>query len=156
MWTAFGSLFALLLAASRVPYAAAIDGNYFRSLGHLHPKGDFPDRSLLTLTGIACAACFFHLSTVIEALVAIRIVLTFGLQQIGVIVLRFRKPELFRPFRMWLYPVPALLALAGSVFVLTARVKAERQLWATLVVTITGTIVYGIRARARRQWPFQN
>ena len=57
----------------------------------------------------------------IEALVAIRIVLTFGLQQIGVIILRIRKPELFRPFRMWVYPAPALLALAGSIFVLTAR-----------------------------------
>ena len=156
MWTAFGSLFALLLAASRVPYAAAIDDNYFRSLGHLHAKGNFPDRSLLTLTAIACAACFFHLSTVIEALVAIRIVLTFGLQQVGVIVLRISKPELFRPFRMWLYPIPALLALAGSIFVLTARVKAERQLWATLVVTLTGTLIYGIRARLRHQWPFQS
>jgi amino acid transporter len=154
MWTAFGSLFALLLAASRVPYAAAIDGNYFRPLGHLHAKGAFPDRSLLTLTGIACVCCFFHLSTVIEALVAIRIVLTFGLQQVGVIVLRFRKPELFRPFRMWVYPLPALLALAGSIFVLTVRVKAERQLWTALAVFVSGTIVYGIRASRRREWPF--
>ena len=155
MWTAFGSLFALLLAASRVPYAAAIDGNYFRSLGHLNEKGAFPDRSLVTLTVIACAACFFHLSTVIEALVAIRIVLTFGLQQIGVIILRIRKPELFRPFRMWVYPLPALLALGGSLFVLTARVKAERQIWATLAVVVTGTVAYGIRARTRQEWPFR-
>lgn len=155
MWTAFGSLFALLLAASRVPYAAAVDGNYFRQLGHLHPKGGFPDRSLLTLTAVACVCCLFHLSTVIEALVAIRIVLTFGLQQVGVMVLRFRKPELFRPFRMWLYPLPALLALAGSVFVLTARVKAERQIWVALAVFATGTLVYGMRARSTRQWPFE-
>ncbi len=154
MWTAFGSLFALLLAASRVPYAAAVDGNYFRPLGHLHPKGRFPDRSLLTLTGVACVCCFFHLSTVIEALVAIRIVLTFGLQQVGVILLRIRRPELFRPFRMWLYPLPAIVALIGSAFVLTARVKSERQLWVAFVVTVTGTVVYVARARSRREWPF--
>ena len=156
MWTAFGSLFALLLAASRVPYAAAVDGNYFRQLGHLHPKGAFPDRSLLTLTAVACVCCLFHLSTVIEALVAIRIVLTFGLQQVGVMVLRFRKPDLFRPFRMWLYPLPALLALAGSIFVLTARVRAERQIWVALAVFLTGTLVYGIRARSTGQWPFDS
>ncbi len=154
MWTAFGSLFALLLAASRVPYAAAIDGNFFKPLGHLHSKGKFPDRSLLTLTGIACVCCFFHLSTVIEALVAIRILLTFGLQQVGVMILRWRKPELFRPFRMWVYPLPALLALAGSIFVLTARVKAERQLWVALAVIVTGTVAYGLRAKTRGEWPF--
>ena len=61
MWTAFASLFSLLLGASRVPYAAATEGNYFRALGKLHPTRGFPGRSLLLLGGIACVCCFFDL-----------------------------------------------------------------------------------------------
>jgi APA family basic amino acid/polyamine antiporter len=155
MWTAFGSLFAAMLAGSRIPYAAALDGNFFKSLGHLHPKGGFPDRSLLVLGGIACLCCFLHLATLIESLIVIRIVLTFLLQQVGVMVLRVKRPDLFRPFKMWLFPVPALFACSGSFFILTARIKAERQLWAALAVAATGTVAYGIRAYARHEWPFK-
>jgi amino acid transporter len=150
MWTAFGSLFAAMLAGSRIPYAAALDGNFFRSLGHLHPKSSFPDRALLLLGGIAGLCCLLPLKTLIESLIAIRIVLTFVLQQVGVIVLRVRRPELFRPFRMWFYPVPALVAIAGFIFILTARVKAAQQIWTAVAVAATGTVAYMIR-----EWPFE-
>ncbi len=147
IWTAFGSLFSLLLGGSRVPYAAARDGNYFRSLGRLHPRGHFPSHSLLLLGGIACLFCFFDLRTVIQALVALRIVLQFLLQQVGVMVLRHRQPDRPRPFRMWLYPVPALVAIAGSLFLLIARRGAARELWAALAVAVSGSIVYALRSR---------
>ncbi len=150
IWTAFGSLFSLLLGGSRVPYAAARDGNYFRSLGQLHPRGNFPGRSLLLLGSIACVFCFFDLRTVIQALVAIRIVLQFLLQQVGVMVLRRRQPDLPRPFRMWLYPVPALVACAGSVFLLISRHGAARELWAALAVAVSGSVVYLVRMRRQR------
>jgi APA family basic amino acid/polyamine antiporter len=153
MWTAFGSLFAAMLGGSRVPYAAALDGNFFKPLGHVHAKG-FPDRALLVLGGVACLCCFLHLATLIESMIAIRIVLTFLLQQVGVMILRVKQPALFRPFRMWLYPLPALVAIAAFVFILTARVKAERQIWTALVVGITGAVAYAIRARKQREWPF--
>jgi APA family basic amino acid/polyamine antiporter len=154
IWTAFASLFSLLLGASRVPYAAASEGNYFRSLQQLHPTRGFPARSLLLLGGIACICCFFDLKTVIQALVALRIVLQFMLQQVGIIVLRRRAPDLPRPFRMWLYPVPALLACAGFLFMLFARHGAERELIAALIVSVSGSAVYLLRANRRREWPF--
>lgn len=154
MWTAFGSLFAAMLGGSRVPYAAALDGNFFKSLGHVHAKGGFPDRALLALGGVACLCCFLHLATLIESMIAIRIVLTFLLQQVGVMILRVRRPHLFRPFRMWLYPLPAMVAIAAFVFILTARVKAERQIWTALAVGVTGTAAYAIRAWRRQEWPF--
>src|SRR6476620_5864521 len=47
MWTAFASVFSLLLGYSRVPYAAALDGNYFKIFSKLHPKHRFPYVSLL-------------------------------------------------------------------------------------------------------------
>jgi len=81
--------------------------------------------------------------------------MTFLLQQIGVIVLRIRRPELFRPFRMWLFPVPALFAISGSFFILTARLKADRQIWTALAIAATGTIAYAIRAWRSKDWPFR-
>src|SRR5438132_10709743 len=101
MWTAFASVFSLMLGYSRVPYAAALDGNYFRAFARVHPQHRFPYVSLLALGGVALLFCFFSLADVIAALVVIRILLQFLAQAVGVIVLRIRRPDLPRPFRMW-------------------------------------------------------
>ncbi len=147
IWTAFSSVVALLLGYSRAPYAAAEGGNFFLPFGKLHPRHGFPYVALLTLGAIATVFCFFDLRTVISALVAVRIVLQYGLQQIGVIVLRFRQPELVRPFRMWLYPLPPLLAFSGFLFLLFARKGAGRELVFALVLGLTGALLYWVRNR---------
>jgi APA family basic amino acid/polyamine antiporter len=154
MWTAFSSVFALLLGYSRVPYAAALDGNYFRAFAHVHPKHKFPDVSLLALGAVAAVFCFFTLSQVIAALVVIRIVLQYVLQQVGVIVLRIRRPEMPRPFRVWLYPLPPLAALAGFLFILFSRHQAQREFLYSVVVAVAGSLLYFVRARQRKEWPF--
>ncbi len=115
MWTAFASVFSLLLGYSRVPYAAALDGNYFRAFARVDPERRFPTVSLLALGGVAMLFCFLRLADVIAALVVIRILLQFIVQAVGVMVLRKRRPDMPRPFRMWLYPVPALMAIAGFI-----------------------------------------
>ena len=155
MWTAFASVFSLLLAYSRAPYAAAADGNYFRAFARLHPKHRFPNVSLLALGAVATLFCFFNLSQVIAALVAIRILLQYVLQQIGVIVLRVRRPEMSRPFRMWLYPLPPLLALGGFLFILFSRPDASREMIYAAVVALTGSGLYLLRAFRRVEWPFR-
>jgi APA family basic amino acid/polyamine antiporter len=155
MWTAFASVFALLLGYSRVPYAAAVDGNYFRIFARLHPVGGFPTVSLLALGGAATFFCFFDLSHVIAALVAIRIILQFLPQHLGVILLRAREPERARPFRMWLYPLPPLLAAAGFVFVLVKRPNAVIELRYGAAIAASGLLLYLIRARQRGEWPFR-
>ncbi|MBB6144802.1 amino acid transporter [Silvibacterium bohemicum] len=154
MWTAFASVFSLLLAYSRAPYAAALDGNYFRIFARLHPRHKFPSASLLALGAVATIFCFFSLAQVIAALVAIRILLQYVLQQIGVIVLRRRRPQMPRPFRIWLYPLPPLLALAGFLFIVFSRHEASRELLDALVVAATGSALYFIRAKKRSEWPF--
>src|ERR1700735_1494669 len=116
--TAFASVFSLTLGYSRVPYAAALDGNYFKAFAKVHPVYRFPHVSLLALGVVAAAFCFLRLKDAIAALVVIRIILQFLVQAIGLIVLRIRRPDLPRPFRMWLYPVPALVAWAGFFFLL--------------------------------------
>jgi APA family basic amino acid/polyamine antiporter len=154
MWTAFASVFSLLLGYSRVPFAAARDGNYFRIFARVHPQHRFPYVSLLVMGGIASVFCFFRLADVIAALVVIRILVQFLAQIVGVIVLRARRPDLPRPFRMWLYPIPALLALAGFVYVLISRKNFMKEIRYAAVLVVVGLIVYFIRARARGEWPF--
>lgn len=154
VWTAFASVFSLLLGYSRVPYAAARDGNYFHNLAAIHPKHAIPHRSLIALGAVACVFCFFTLQQVITMLVITRILLQFFLQQAGVILLRFQRPELNRPFRMPLYPLPPLVAMAGFVFIVVNRAHALGGLAVAGGIALTGTLIYLVRARSLRQWPF--
>ncbi|HYW74465.1 MAG TPA: amino acid permease, partial [Pyrinomonadaceae bacterium] len=156
MWTAFASVFSLLLGYSRVPFAAARDGNYFRIFARVHPQHRFPYISLLVMGGIAALFCFFRLADVIAALVVIRILVQFLAQIAGVMVLRVRRPDLPRPFRMWLYPVPALVALAGFVYVLISRKNFLKEIKYAAVLVLVGLTVYFIRARKRDEWPWKS
>ena len=154
MWTAFASIFSTMLGYSRVPYAAAQDGNYFRAFAKIHPKHRFPYVSLLALGGVAALFCFLRLADVIAALVVIRIMLQFLLQAIGVIVLRVTRPEMPRPFRMWLYPLPALIASLGFGYILVVRTNALKEIRYAVVIVILGIAIYMVRAWRVRDWPF--
>ena len=154
IWTAFASVFSLLLGYSRVPYAAAVDGNYFRVFARVHPEKRFPTVSLLALGAVAIAFCLLRLADLIAALVVIRILLQFIVQAVGVMVLRHRQPDMPRPFRMWFYPLPALLAIAGFLYILLARKNFQREIKYAVVLLFVGLIVYFIRAWRRSEWPF--
>ncbi len=155
IWTAFASVFSLMLGYSRVPYAAALDGNYFRAFAKVHPEGRFPYVSLLALGGVAILCCFLSLAQVIAALVVIRILLQFLVQAIGVIVLRTKRPDMPRPFRMWLYPLPALLASAGFLFILFSRKNFQREITYAAVILAAGLTIYMVRAWRNREWPLE-
>ncbi|HEY4381057.1 MAG TPA: APC family permease [Acidobacteriaceae bacterium] len=144
MVTAFASVFSLLLGYSRIPYAAARDGNYFRVFGQLHPKG-FPHISLLVMGAGAICFCFFSLADVIAALVVLRILLQFLMQHVGVIYLRRSRPAMERPFRLWLYPLPPLLAIAGFVYILIERANFERELAGAAVAILLAAAIYAVR-----------
>jgi amino acid transporter len=152
--TAFASVFSLTLGYSRVPYAAALDGNYFRAFARVHPVYRFPHVSLLALGVVAAAFCFLRLKDAIAALVVIRIVLQFLVQAVGVIVLRIRRPGIPRPFRMWLYPVPALLACAGFLFILFNRANALKEVRYAVVILTSGVAIYMVRSWRSGEWPF--
>ena len=117
LWTAFGSVFALLLGYSRIPFAAALDGTFFRVFGRVHPQKRFPHISLLVIGGLAIVVSLLPLDVVIGVLITTRILIQFIGQVVVVIHLRRTRPDLPRPFKMWLYPAPALIALAGWIFV---------------------------------------
>src|SRR5260370_30747328 len=111
LWTAFGSVFALLLGYSRIPYAAALDGYFFKVFGRLHPTKRFPYVALIVLCVISIICSFFSLDVVIDALITTRIFFQFIAQIFALILLRRQAPEMPRPYRMWLYPLPRIIAL---------------------------------------------
>ena len=154
MWTAFASAYALLLGYSRVPYAAARDDNYFRVFARVHPQHRIPHVSLLMLAGVSMVFCMLQLADLVAALVVIRILLQFLLQQVGVMVLRHTQPELPRPFRIWFYPLPPVVAIAGFLYILFSRPNFARELFFALAVVLTGTTTYLLRSYRRQEWPF--
>jgi amino acid transporter len=153
LWTAFGSVFALLLGYSRIPYAAALDGTFFRVFGRLHPTKQFPARSLLVIGVIAIACSTFSLGVVIDALITTRILVQFIGQVIAVWLLRRNQPDLVRPFRVWLYPLPNIVALFGWIFLFaTSGTQTIALGLGTLVLGMVAFLAWSWR---QAQWPFQ-
>jgi APA family basic amino acid/polyamine antiporter len=152
LWIAFSSVFSLLLGYSRIPYAAAIDGNFFAIFGRLHPKGRFPYVALIALGLVASLFSMGKLSQVIGSLIATRVLIQYLPQTLGFFVLRLRQPGLHRPFRMWLYPWPGIISFFGWLYVLSsAGVKSLEFAFAVLIV---GSAGYLLRSWKRREWPF--
>jgi amino acid transporter len=115
IWTCAASVLALTLAYSRIPYAAALKGDFFRVFGKLDPRGHYPRVSLLAVSGVTAFFCFFDLGDVINAAVTVRILVQFVGQIVALHLLRKSRPDRPLPFQMWLYPAPALAALAGWI-----------------------------------------
>lgn len=142
---AFSSLFAVVLGYSRVPYAAAVDGNFFASFAKLHPTKNFPYVSLMVLCGLGFVfSLLFKMSDVISAILAMRIVVQFMAQGVGVILLRrkFGTGEL--PFKMWLFPVPVIISIGIWIFLFIST--GWFALWGSLIA-IAGIMVYLIKNR---------
>ncbi len=143
------SVYALLLGYSRIPFAAARDGNFPAVFGRLHTRLRSPVVSLFTLAGITAVCCLFRLQEVIASLVVLRILFQFLLQGIAVLLPKHRR-ERRKPgrFRMPLYPLPALAALAGFLFIVFSRPAIVTELRLALFVLVTGAIAYLVRYRS--------
>src|SRR5438270_9011621 len=115
--TAFASFFAGLLGGSRVPFNAARDGVFLRQFGKFHPRYHFPHIALIVMCVITAIGSFFDLSTVISMLIAVLVLIQGVVQVVALMVLRRRQPELRRPYHMWLYPLPGIIALVGWAYV---------------------------------------
>lgn len=149
---AFASVFAGLLGGSRVPFHAARDGVFLSAFGKLHPKHNFPHVALLVMGVITAAGSFFDLTTVINMLVAVSVLLQSVAQIAALTVLRRRQPELRRPYRQWLYPVPSLIALVGWLYVYYATDRQSQ--WLSTGWIVVGVIAFLVWARVARVWPF--
>ena len=154
LWIAVASAFSVLLGASRVPYSAAADGNFFRVFGRVHPKKHFPHISLLLLTALAIVfSVSLKLKQAIAGILAMRLIVQFIGQAVGVMLLRRRQGTARLPFKMWLYPVPALLTMIGWAW-LFWQTGATRK-WGLAEIAF-GTLAFLVWSREVRQWPFEN
>jgi amino acid transporter len=148
---ALASVFALLLGYSRIPFAAARDGNFPAWFGALHRKHRIPQHSLLTLGGVTLLCCIFRLQEVITTLVVIRILFQFLLQGTATLLPKHRRQRKERGFRMPLYPLPVILALGGFLFILFSRPNFLKEMRTAGFILLAGIAVYALRYLRRSQ-----
>jgi amino acid transporter len=117
LFVAAASLYATILGYSRVPYAAARDGDFFKAFARVHPTKRFPDVSLATIALVSIPFCFFTLGQLVSWLIQVQVLLRFIWQCAAVILLRRYRPDIPQPFTMWLYPWPAILSGALWLFI---------------------------------------
>jgi len=152
LWIALASVFSVLLGYSRVPYSAALDGNFFPVFGRLHPTKHFPHVSLLALGALALFfAVKLDLASTISGILAVRLIVQFIGQAVGVMVLRKRLGTERLPFKMWLYPLPALLTMVGWAWLFWQTGAARK--WALLEI-VMGVLAFLVWTFTMKQWPF--
>jgi len=152
LWTTFASVFAALLGLSRVPYAAAVEGRFFAPFARLHPTRNCPGFSLWFLGILSAVACLFTLDTLISALIVIQVMIQFLAQVVAIPLVR-RRRDIARPFQMPLYPLTAIIAFAGWLYILVASGWFFIA-WGTGLILI-GVAAYLLRARSSQEWPFE-
>jgi fructoselysine transporter len=153
LWVALASLFALMLGYSRVPYAAAADGSFFKIFAKLHPTKNFPYVSLLVLGALAFAfSLLFKLSEVISGIIAMRIIIQFVAQAVGVALLRKKHGSSKLPYKMPLFPLPVIAAII--IWLLIFFSTEMKAIYSFLIIFSAGIITYLVQARMKKQWPF--
>ncbi len=154
LWVAFASLFAVLLGYSRIPYAAAVDGQFFPVFAKLHPTKNFPYVSLLALGAAGFVfSLLFKLSEVISAILAMRILVQFVGQAVGVVLLRKREGTSRLPFKMPLYPAPVIIAIVIWIFIF---ISTDIQFVISGITVITlGLAAFLIISKKKEEWPFK-
>lgn len=155
LWVAFASVFSATLGYSRIPYAAAQDGEFFKIFAKLHPTKNFPYVSLLFLGAVAFIfSMLFKLSETISAILAMRIMIQFIGQAVGLLILRNKKNAAAFPYKMPLFPLPVIVAILMWLFILIST--GTKLMFSGLIVIFLGAIVYFIKARIQNEWPFSN
>ena len=155
LFIAVSSLFAVMLGYSRVPYAAAADGQFFAPFARLHPTKNFPYISLLVLGGLAFVfSLLFKMQDVITAIIVMRIMVQFIGQSIGIMLYHQRMKQEIFPYRMFLYPLPAIVGIIVWSFIFFSA-EWKFMLSAMGVIAI-GSLLFVLQSYQKKQWPFAN
>lgn len=155
LWIALSSLFAVMLGYSRVPYAAAVDGNFFKVFASVHPIKKIPHVSLMILAATAFVfSLLFKLREVITAIIVMRILIQFVGQSVGVIYLRYKKDAPVLPFKMWAYPLPAVLGIVVWLFIFFS--SGLTYILGACGITLVGVIIFLLWSARLKRWPFEN
>lgn len=154
LWVAFASVFSATLGYSRIPYAAAADGSFFKIFARLHPTKNFPHISLLMLGAVAFVfSLLFKIEQVISAILAMRIMIQFIAQAAGLILLRRKRKGEGMPYKMPFYPLPVVLAIALWLFIFVST--GGWYMVGGLMVSAVGIVAYLLLANHNKWWPFE-
>ncbi len=149
-----GGIFTMTLGYSRILYAAGAEGSFFGVFGRVHPTGHFPTVALVTISVLAIPLCWLSLEKLLSALMIMQIIFQFVPQIFALFVIRLYRKHIQLPFRMWLYPIPALIALIGWVFVAITP-DQRHNIGTAIIILLVGIVAYLIRARAIKSWPME-
>ncbi len=128
MISIFAALNGSILTGSRVPYAAAREGYFFSSIGYVNPKYRTPGVSIGALSVWASVLVLTGKYDDLFNLVIFASWILYGMTAAAVIVLRFKRPDLVRPYRTLGYPiVPILFVLGALVLLLSTAVDRPRE-----------------------------
>jgi amino acid transporter len=152
VWSCFGSAFAGMLGYARIPYGAAKQGHFYDVLARVHPRLRIPHVSLLLIGALTLFWSFFDLGSVINVMIVTRIVEQFLAQIVGVMLLRRTRPDMPRPYRIWLYPVPCLLAFIGWLALYVTSPPIYIALG--LLTLAAGVMAFLLWSRLTWRWPF--
>ena len=147
LFVAAASLYATILGYSRIPYAAAKDGDFFKAFAHVHPKKGFPDVSLITIALVSIPFCFFSLGQLVSWLIQVQVLLRFIWQCAAVILLRRYRPDIPQPFTMWLYPWPAILS--GALWLFIFFTGPWEGIVFSVLFLLSGIAAYGLFAKRK-------
>jgi amino acid transporter len=147
LFVAAASLYATILGYSRVPYAAARDGDFFKAFAHVHPTKHFPDLSLATIAIVSMPFCFFTLGQLVSWLIQVQVLLRFIWQCAAVVLIRRYRPDIPQPFTMWFYPWPAVLS--GALWLFIFFTGPREGIVFSVAFLLAGVAAYGVFARRR-------
>jgi basic amino acid/polyamine antiporter, APA family len=151
MLSSFGCVNGLILAGSRVYYAMAKDGLFFRSVARLHPTHKTPAVSLMVQMAWTCILCISGsygqlLDYIIFAVLVFYILTIFGL-----FVLRYTRPDAERPYRAIGYPVLPAIYIVMALFIDVVLLRYKPQFtWPGLIIVLLGIPVYFAWSRRSR------
>ena len=115
-------------------------------MGAADPTKHFPHVSLLTIAAVSLPFCFFSLGQLVNWLIQVQILLQFIWQCAAVMLLRRYRQDVAKPFRMWLYPLPALISLAMWIYIFVSAPLAGMLFSAAFLATALAA--YAVFARA--------
>ncbi|HXG52572.1 MAG TPA: amino acid permease [candidate division Zixibacteria bacterium] len=133
-----GALNVVTMLGPRIYYAMARDGVFFRGLSRVHPTFGTPVGAILLQAAWACLLLLTNTWGTLFTYVSVIITLFSAFTVGAVIVLRWKRPELNRPYRLWGYPVVPLLFIAAHLWIVWGSVieKPFESLIGVLIVAL--------------------
>ncbi len=152
--SSFGSLHASVLANSRIPYAMARDGLFFRALGRLSSRSKVPARAILAQAAWGSVLALSGSYDSLTDSVVFASWLFYGLSTASLFVFRRRMPDAPRPYRALGYPVvPTLFLAVTAALLINTFIAAPREALRGAVVLIMGLPLFWYWSRAGIEKP---